>query len=171
MSYFRPNKSWGLEEEIHHMVAGELAGISYVSTDCRRFVRVTVRMAVTECTRDATGKIVSMSLIGPVGDEGKGYHVQPCQDREGWAETGLSWMAGRMVERPIPGSFSLMYIRECIVQGAINDGVIKDPEAWADRATLGREKYNAAIEAEKAEELNATTWSIADITDALNPNA
>ena len=152
MSYFRPNKSWGLEEEIHHMVAGELVAISYVSTDCRRFVRVTVKMAVTECVKDVHGKITSMSLIGPVGDEGKCYHVQPCQTAEEWSENGLSWKLGKMVERLTPESSGLAYVWECIVQGAINDGVIKEPTTWADRAIMGREEYDAAMEADKAQE-------------------
>ena len=151
MSYFRPNKSWGLEEEIHHMVAGELVAISYISTDCRRFVRVTVKMAVTEYTRDATGKIASMSLIGPVGDEGRCYHVQPCTTWMGFQQTGgLSWDLGKMVESLAPGSSGLAYVRECILQGAKDDSVIQDPHAWADMRILGREEYNVAREEEEA---------------------
>ena len=148
MSHFLPNKSWKATGEAHHMEGGKLVAISYVSTDCRRFVRVTVKMAVTEYTRDATGKITSTHEVGPING---GYHVQPCQTAEEWQENGLSWKAGKMVERLTPDSAGLTYVWECILQGAINDGVIKEPTTWADRAIMGREEYNAAMEAEKAQ--------------------
>ena len=168
MSYFRPNKSWRVEEETHHMVSGELVAISYVSTDRRRFVRVTVKMAVTEYTRDATGKIASMSLVGPID----GYHVQPCTTWMDHQQTnGVSWDLGKMVERLTPESSGLAYVWECIFQGAKDDGVIQDSTAWADKAILGSEEYDAVIEAEKAEELNAYNALLTTLSDALNPNA
>ena len=166
MSHFLPNNSWGAEEEIHHMERGKLAAISYVSTDCRRFVRVTVKMTVTECVRDVHGKITSMSLIGPVD----GYHVQPRQTVEEWADNGLAWKVGKMVECLTPESSGMAYVWECILQGAKDDGVIKEPTAWADRAIMGREEYNAAMEAEKAkerEEHSTTERSLDEILTEL----
>ena len=164
MSHFLPNKSWGLEEEIHHMVAGELVAISYISTDCRRFVRVTVKMAVTEYTRDATGKISSVSLVGPID----GYHVQPCTTWMTHQQTnGVSWDLGKRVERLTPDSSGLAYVWECILQGAKDDGVIKDPFAWADKAILGREEYNAVREAEEAQEREECSTTQSDLDKTL----
>ena len=166
MSHFLPNNSWAAEEEIHHMERGELVAISYVSTDCSRFVRVTVKMTVVKHTRDATGKITSTDEFGPVN----GYHVQPCQTVEEWGDNGLAWKVGKMVERLTPESSGLAYVWECIVQGAINDGLIKESTAWADRAIMGREEYNAAMEAEKAkerEEHSTTERSLDEILTEL----
>ena len=152
------------------MEGGKLVAISYTSTDSRSFVQVTVQMAVTEYERDATGKIVSMSLGGLVGDCGNTYHVQPNQTNEEWASNGLLWKAGRMVQRPIPGSYGMACVWCAIAQGATDDGVIKDPEAWADRAIMGREEYNATIEAEQArerEECSTTTGGLDSILKGL----
>ena len=142
------------------MVAGELVSISYVSTDSRRFVRVTVKMAVKEYTRDATGKIASMSLVGPID----GYHVQPCTTWMTHQQTnGVSWDLGKRVDRLTPESSGLAYVWECVLQGAKDDSVIQDPYTWADRAIMGCEEYNAAMEVKEAqerEEYSATERSL-----------